>query len=426
MPERRTKNLLLPQGWGFFISKISPTWTSIRRTSIFPKGCFITSKDSQFVTIYYSTSPRPYSINILYLFTGAWTNGGKLVYNKANATARGRLFMQKQVLSLLKQTDGYLSGEEISRQLGVSRAAVWKAVKALREKGYGIDSVTNRGYCLSSQPDLLDATAIQSGLSTHFLGRNIVVLEETDSTNEEAKRQGAAGAPDGTLCLAERQTGGKGRLGRSWSSPPGAGVWMSLLLRPQLAPQEATLLTLIAGLSVCRAIRRLTGCGAMIKWPNDIVIGRKKVCGILTELAADMEQIHYVVVGIGVNANLSEFEGELKKKATSLLLETGEKIDRAALIRAVLEEFEACYDRFVTDLTADFITPYEELCVSLNRQVSVIRGGREITGQSIGLSKEGELLIHCGDWLRGSHGTGDLLTLVTRLMFDLGRNSAVT
>ena len=168
---------------------------------------------------------------------------------------------------------------------------------------------------------------------------------------------------------------------------------MSLLLRPQLAPQEATLLTLIAGLSVCRAIRRLTGCGAMIKWPNDIVIGRKKVCGILTELAADMEQIHYVVVGIGVNANLSEFEGELKKKATSLLLETGEKIDRAALIWAVLEEFEACYDRFVTDLTADFITPYEELCVSLNRQVSVIRGGREITGQSIGLSKEGELLI---------------------------------
>ncbi len=301
--------------------------------------------------------------------------------------------MQKQVLSLLKQTDGYLSGEEISRQLGVSRAAVWKAVKALREKGYGIDSVTNRGYCLSSQPDLLDATAIQSGLSTHFLGRNIVVLEETDSTNEEAKRQGAAGASDGTLCLAERQTGGKGRLGRSWSSPPGAGVWMSLLLRPQLAPQEATLLTLIAGLSVCRAIRRLTGCGAMIKWPNDIVIGRKKVCGILTELAADMEQIHYVVVGIGVNANLSEFEGELKKKATSLLLETGEKIDRAALIWAVLEEFEACYDRFVTDLTADFITPYEELCVSLNRQVSVIRGGREITGQSIGLSKEGELLI---------------------------------
>ena len=255
----------------------------------------------------------------------------------------------------------------------------------MREKGYGIDSVTNRGYCLSSQPDLLDATAIQSGLSTHFLGRNIVVLEETDSTNEPAS-WGAAGAPDGTLCLAERQTGGKGRLGRSWSSPPGAGVWMSLLLRPQLAPQEATLLTLIAGLSVCRAIRRLTGCGAMIKWPNDIVIGRKKVCGILTELAADMEQIHYVVVGIDVNANLSEFEGELKKKATSLLLETGEKIDRAALIRAVLEEFEACYDRFVTDLTADFITPYEGVRFNPSGQRRPRR--REITGQSIGLSKE--------------------------------------
>lgn len=301
--------------------------------------------------------------------------------------------MQKQVLSLLKQTDGYLSGEEISRRLGVSRAAVWKAVRALREKGYEIDSVTNRGYRLSSQPDLLDAAAIQAGLSTHSLGRNIIILEETDSTNEEGKRQGAAGAPDGTLCLAERQTGGKGRLGRVWSSPAGAGVWMTLLLRPQLAPKEATQLTLIAGLSVCQAIRRLTDCDAMIKWPNDVVIGRKKVCGILTELAADMERIHYVLVGIGINANLPEFQGELQKKATSLLLETGHKINRAALIQAVLEEFEAYYDRFLTDLTADFITPYEALCVSLNRRVSVIRGGREITGQSIGLNQEGELLI---------------------------------
>lgn len=316
--------------------------------------------------------------------------------------------MQERVLSLLKQADGYLSGEEISRQLGVSRAAVWKAVKALREKGYVIDSVTNRGYRLASQPDLLDAPSIQAGLSTRTLGRNIVSLEVIDSTNEEAKRQGAAGAPDGTLCVAEQQTGGKGRLGRTWASPPGSGVWMSLLLRPQLAPQEATQLTLIVGLSVCRAIRRLTGCEAMIKWPNDIVIGRKKVCGILTELAADMEQIHYVVVGIGINANLSEFPGELQKKATSLFLETGHKIDRAALVRAVLEEFEANYDRFLTDLTADFITPYEALCVSLNRQVSVIRGGREITGQSIGLTKAGELLIRTEDGTTLEIGSGEV------------------
>lgn len=301
--------------------------------------------------------------------------------------------MQNQVLSLLKQAGGYLSGEEISRQLGVSRAAVWKAVKALREKGYVIDSVTNRGYRLSSQPDLLDAATIQADLSTRFLGRNIVALEETDSTNEEAKRQGAAGAPDGTLCVAERQTGGKGRLGRAWSSPAGSGVWMSLLLRPSVAPQEATHLTLIVGLSVCQAIRRLTGCPAMIKWPNDIVIGRKKACGILTELTADMEQIHYVVVGIGINANIPQFQGELQQKATSLLLETGQKTDRAALVRAVLEELEKNYGRFLTDLTADFITPYEALCVSLNRQVSVVRGGRELTGQSIGLTKEGELRV---------------------------------
>lgn len=314
--------------------------------------------------------------------------------------------MQEQVLSLLKQAGGYVSGEEISRRLGVSRAAVWKAVKALREKGYIIESATNRGYLLSSQPDLLDSDAIQAGLTTRFLGRNVVFLEETDSTNEEAKRQGAAGAPDGTLCVAERQTGGKGRLGRSWSSPPGAGVWMSLLLRPQVAPQDATQLTLIVGLSVCQAIRRLTGCDARIKWPNDIVIGRKKICGILTELTADMEQIHYVVVGIGINANLSEFPEELQKKATSLFLETGRKVSRAALVREVLEKLEKNYDLFLTDLTADFITPYETLCVSLNRQVSVVRGGGQITGQSTGLTKTGELLIRLenGDTLEIGSG----------------------
>ena len=189
---------------------------------------------------------------------------------------------KEEILTRLRQTEGYLSGEQLSETLGVSRAAVWKAITALRESGYAIDSATNRGYRLTASPDVLTPEEIRCGLHTRAIGKNIVALQEVDSTNEEAKRQAQCGAPDGSVFLAERQTGGKGRLGRTWESPAGTGIWFSVLLRPSLVPSEISSITLLAGIAVCRGIRSVTGCAAKLKWPNDVVIGSRKVCGILT------------------------------------------------------------------------------------------------------------------------------------------------
>jgi BirA family biotin operon repressor/biotin-[acetyl-CoA-carboxylase] ligase len=204
------------------------------------------------------------------------------------------LSTKEEILNLLRENCGFVSGEELSEQLQVSRTAVWKYISSFREAGYEIESVTNRGYRFLTSPDILTAEEISFGLNTECLGRNINSYESIDSTNEEAKRLAVRGAPNGSLIIAEEQLGGKGRLGRNWVSPSGIGLWFSVLLRPEFLPKQVTSLTLLTGLAVCRAIRAVTGCPAMIKWPNDIVIGSKKVCGILTEMAAEMDRVDYV------------------------------------------------------------------------------------------------------------------------------------
>ena len=301
--------------------------------------------------------------------------------------------MQKKVLDLLKAADGFISGEDISRQLGVTRTSVWKAITALRKEGYVVESVTNRGYCLREVPDLLNVAQITEGLKTSVLGRTVVALPVVDSTNNEAKRQAVKGAAHGTLFVTEQQTGGKGRLGRSWESPSRQGICMSLLLRPQISPYEVTRITLLAGLAVCRAIRALTPCPAMIKWPNDDIIGRKKVCGILTEMAAETERVHYVVTGIGINVNTPSFPEQLHQKATSLYLETGNLYFRAALLQQILYEFELCYDAYLTDATADLLTPYKELCATLGRKIGFTRNGKMLIATAVDISHRGGLLV---------------------------------
>lgn len=301
--------------------------------------------------------------------------------------------MQEKVLELLKAAEGFVSGEEVSRQLGVSRTAIWKAISALRKEGYDIESVTNRGYRLRGVPDVLNAAEIAEGLKTAALGRKVYALAVVDSTNNEAKRQAAKGAPHGSLFVAEQQTGGKGRLGRSWSAPAGEGIWMSLLLRPEISPYEVPQITLIAGLAVCRAIRALTPCPAMIKWPNDVIIGSRKICGILTEMTAETERVNFVVTGIGINVNTPTFPGELQQKATSLYLETGKKTSRAALVRQVLLEFEQYYDAFITEATADLVSPYKELCATLGRKIGLTRNGAALTGRAVDVSPRGELVV---------------------------------
>ncbi len=305
--------------------------------------------------------------------------------------------MKTDDLLQLLSTDSFVSGEELSRSLGVSRSAVWKVIRQLREEGYKIESVTNRGYKLVSSPDVLSEAEIRKGLSTKVLGSMISASQTVDSTNEEAKRQAALGAPHGSIFVADQQTGGKGRLGRVWVSPPGEGIWFTILLRPNDAPVHAAAITLLAGLAVCKGIRNQFGCDAKIKWPNDVVIGSRKVCGILTEMAAEMERIHYIAVGIGINANTPSFPEELQVRATSIALELGHPIRRCELLQEVLLEFEQLYDAYFVQRLPGFIEEYKNWCVTLGRTVSTFHAGKEISGTAIDVTLEGDLVVQLSD-----------------------------
>lgn len=301
--------------------------------------------------------------------------------------------MKKEVLRLLKEKNGYLSGQEISQRLSVSRTAVWKVIKQLREEGYEIESASNRGYRLIQAPDQMTAAELGSRLSGCPLGQNILYKEEIDSTNTEGKRQAEAGACHGTLIVSERQNQGKGRRGRAWTSPRGSGIWMSLLLRPKIKPENASGLTLVAALAVSRAVEQITGLEAGIKWPNDLVMNKKKICGILTEMSSEMDFVHYVIIGIGINVNMKGFPVELPF-ATSLRIEGGRKYVRAELASAVLFEFSKCYDSFLeTENMEKLLLDYNRRLVNKDCQVKVTNGAEEIEGIARGINGQGELLI---------------------------------
>ena len=302
--------------------------------------------------------------------------------------------MKTRILKELKEAGDYISGQELCEKLQVSRTAVWKHIKALREEGYRIDSVTNKGYKLLDSPDSITAEEIGSDLDTEWLGRNLRYYETIDSTNLEIRRLAEEGAPHGTTAVAEEQTSGKGRRGRSWLGKAGCGIWMSFLLRPQIAVENSSMLTLITALAVEKAVGEETGLQCQIKWPNDIIVNGKKLCGILTELSAQMDELNYVVVGIGINANMQEFPDDLRDKATSLRIETGETVKRASLAARVLKYFEAYYEKFIKteDLSA-FADEYNRLLIHMNRKIRVIRGSGEDFYISRGINDKGELMV---------------------------------
>ncbi len=294
--------------------------------------------------------------------------------------------MRNKILAILKKEGEYVSGQTISEQLGISRAAVWKHIKKLRNDGYEIASVTNRGYRLINH-DSVTPDAVSDGLKTEFIGKNIFYFDKTDSTNDRAKAE--HDAPDGSLFIAETQNGGKGRRGRAWTSPRGEGIFMSLLLKPDIPPDEISQITLIAGLAVCRAV----GNDAIIKWPNDVVINSKKICGILTELAAEDDMISYVVCGIGINVNTEKFDAELAERATSLLIETGKKHKRAEIVQSVLTEFEALYKEFLKNRLDNILPEYEKMCVTIGREVNVVYRNKSINGMAAGIASDGSLIV---------------------------------
>lgn len=307
--------------------------------------------------------------------------------------------LKDEILIYLRESGGFLSGEDLSGRLRCSRTAVWKGIESLRRAGYGIDSATNRGYRLVFCPDVYTPEEIGAGLETETVGRQVYCYDSIDSTNEEAKRRALLGAPDGSLFIAERQTGGKGRLGRGWLSPAGAGIWFSVLLRPATLPgggrllPQAAAVTLLAGEAVCEAVRAKTGCAVSVKWPNDVLAGSRKVCGILTEMSTEIERVEFVVVGIGINVNNESFPEELEKKASSLRMETGKTVRRIPLLQEILRRLELTLKENAASLTPGFLERYRAGCATLGRRVSFQREGLRVSGTAEDISAEGELIV---------------------------------
>ncbi len=306
--------------------------------------------------------------------------------------------MKTEILKSLKQADGYLSGQDLCEQLGVSRTAVWKVIRQLQEEGYIIEAVRNRGYRLSDSTEVYNEAELKGAIHTKKAGKSLFFFDEVDSTNNKARQLAEAGAPDGTLVVAETQRAGKGRRGRQWVSPKGSGIWMSLALRPDIMPDRASMLTLVAALSVAMGIKTVTGLNAEIKWPNDIVINGKKVCGILTEMSTEMNEINHVVVGIGINANMQEFPEDIRMVATSLVIEGGQPVNRSELVNAVLMAWEQYYEIYLqtADMT-NLIQTYNERLVNRNGQVVVLAPEGSWPGISLGIDTIGQLQVEKED-----------------------------
>ena len=302
--------------------------------------------------------------------------------------------MKSEILEALRETDGYVSGQDLCNKFGVSRTAVWKAIKQLKEAGYEIEAVPNKGYHIVSAPDLMNKVELESIRNTTWAGQEIYYYDVTDSTNIRAKELAEEGHPGGTLVVADRQEAGRGRRGRSWDSPSGTGIFMTLLLKPEMNPNHASMLTLVAAMAVARAISKCAGTEALIKWPNDIVIGGKKICGILTEMSAQFDFINHIVIGIGINVHNEHFPEEIAETAGSILLQTGKRIRRAELIEQILEQFENYYAIFMeTEDLSGLVKEYNSILVNMNKSVRVLDPKEPFEGKAMGITKKGELIV---------------------------------
>jgi BirA family biotin operon repressor/biotin-[acetyl-CoA-carboxylase] ligase len=302
---------------------------------------------------------------------------------------------EELVLAFLAEAgDDFVSGEAISDKLGLTRAAVWKHVEALRGQGYRIDALPARGYRLSEVPDRLGPLELRPLLNTHDVGRELHWYAELPSTSDRAKDLADEGAEHGEVVIAEAQTAGRGRRGRVWTSPAGRNLAFSVVLRPDLPPARAPELTLVASIAVCDALRQ-AGVAAGIKWPNDVLAGGKKLAGILTELAAEPDRVHWVVIGVGVNVNArtEDFPEELRGEVTSILLERGGPAPRALFAAACLTALEEWLDRHAEEGFGAIRAAWRERSVTLGREVSVRTDAREVVGTAIDLDEDGALLV---------------------------------
>jgi len=302
-----------------------------------------------------------------------------------------------QIVTLLREAEGdEVSSRVLCERLGITRAAVWKQIEALRAAGYAIEACTRRGYRLVGAPDRPCAAEVQPLLVTRWLGRDLRYLAETGSTNRDIAVLAQAGAQEGVTVVADRQRAGRGRMTRTWFSPPEVNLYVSLLLRPEIEPGRAASLPLVAGLAVAEALEQVApGCALGNKWPNDILSGGRKICGVLCEMQAESDRVRYIIPGLGVNVNLTRtmLPAELCERATSLRIEAGHAFSRAAVLAAILNAFEPLYDCWRTDGLEPLLPRLARLDALFGRTIELEQGGRRLAGRADGILPDGALRL---------------------------------
>lgn len=302
--------------------------------------------------------------------------------------------MKAEILALLREQGSYVSGQELCERFGVSRTAVWKAINQLKKEGYQISAVQNKGYLLEQEEEIFGQNELESRMDTAWAGHPVSFYAQINSTNLQAKLDAEAGAGEGALVVADMQTAGRGRRGRTWNSPAGTNVYFTLLLKPAYPVDKVSAVTLVMALAVAEGIRETCGLDTGIKWPNDIVVNGKKVCGILTEMSMERDFVHHVVIGVGINVGLQEFAPEVTATATSLCAECGKSVPRATLVANIMKAFEKYYTPFCETLDMEgLMEEYNRVLVNNGREVRVLDPKGEFTGISRGIDKAGELLV---------------------------------
>ncbi|MEI7904212.1 MAG: biotin--[acetyl-CoA-carboxylase] ligase [Candidatus Firestonebacteria bacterium] len=322
-----------------------------------------------------------------------------------------RIDTEEEILELLRKSPNkYVSGEDLSRKFKVSRTAIWKNIHSLIAQGYEIESHTHLGYKLLSAPDILLAAEIRNGLNTKYVGQNMYCFNEIGSTNDFALKYTEKGVEEGFLVTAEKQTHGKGRLGRNWISPPNLGLWFSVILKPRISPFHSSKITFISGLSVVDAVKKVTGEDAVLKWPNDVFFRGKKLCGILTEMRAEMDVINYLVIGMGVNVNFSrsDFPESLKHTATSLKIELKQEFSRVKLLKEILKNLEDYYELFKREGFDPILNRWKDNCATLNTRVKITQGKDIIEGFAQDVDDDCSLLVRLDSGIIYKTVSGDV------------------
>jgi len=323
----------------------------------------------------------------------------------------------ERILALLQQGEGFVSSQEICRQLRISRAGVWKQIQGLRRQGHDILGVSSQGYRLVQASDRLRLLEAHPGIDTGLIGNRIIVKEETDSTNEDLWRLGEQGVAEGTVVLAERQRKGKGRRGRQWISPAGRNLYLSVLLQPPLMPGEAVLLTLLAAVQLCKTMEEIFLLQPRIKWPNDVLLDGKKIAGILAEMHAEQEHIHFLILGIGVNLNMTAemFPPDIRYPATSLRMVLGRVVDRVAFTRKYLENMDNGYASFLKEGASSVRQDWLQLCAHTDREIEVNTSKGTRRGRFGGIDDDGALILLISKHRKEKIRAGDVIRVFTDL-----------